>query len=128
MERLRAEAGNKDEMVGWHHRLKGHGFEQTPGHNGGQGSLVCCSSWGFKESDMTWQLKNNKNSLYINYTFIKLLKNQQVVIHGPRQEGVKPRNLSKAEQTLKVFLASDKTGCLGCLRESIVTRKTYERW
>ena len=83
---------------------------------------------GFQRIGHDLATKKQKNSLYINYTFIKLLKNQQVVIHGPRQEGVKPRNLSKAEQTLKVFLASDKTGCLGCLRESIVTRKTYERW
>ena len=34
-----------DEMVGWHYRLKGHEFEQTPGDNEGQGSLVCCSPW-----------------------------------------------------------------------------------
>ena len=42
----------KDEMVGWHHRLNGHEFEQTLGDRG-QGSLVCCSSWDCKESDMT---------------------------------------------------------------------------
>ena len=42
-----------DEMVGWHHRLSAHEFEQTPGNSEGQGSLVCCSSWGHKESDMT---------------------------------------------------------------------------
>ena len=40
-------------MVGWHHRLSGHEFEQTPGDSEGQGSLVCCSPWGHKESDMT---------------------------------------------------------------------------
>ena len=33
----------KDEMVGWHHQLNGHEFEQTPGDSEGQGSLVCCS-------------------------------------------------------------------------------------
>ena len=33
----------EDEMVGWHHRLNGHEFEQTPGDNEGQGSLACCS-------------------------------------------------------------------------------------
>ena len=38
-----------DEMVGWHHWLNGHEFEQTPGVGDGQGSLVCCSSWGHKE-------------------------------------------------------------------------------
>ena len=39
----------EDEMVGWHYRLNGHEFEQTPGDGEGQGSLVCCSSWGHKE-------------------------------------------------------------------------------
>ena len=43
----------EDEMVGWHHQLKGHEFEQTPGDSEGQGSLACCSPWGHKESDMT---------------------------------------------------------------------------
>ena len=43
----------KDEMVGWHHQLNGHEFQQTLGDREGQGSLVCCSSWGFKELDMT---------------------------------------------------------------------------
>ena len=41
------------EMVGWHHQLYGHEFEQTPGDSEEQGSLVCCSPWGHKESDMT---------------------------------------------------------------------------
>ena len=39
------------EMVGWHHRLNGHEFEQAPGVGDGQGSLVCCCPWGHKESD-----------------------------------------------------------------------------
>ena len=43
----------EDEMVGWHHRLNGHEFEQTPGDCEGQGSLVCCSPWGFEELDTT---------------------------------------------------------------------------
>ena len=33
-------------MVGWHHQLNGHEFEQAPGDGEGQGSLVCCSPWG----------------------------------------------------------------------------------
>ena len=41
----------EDEMVGWHHRLNGHEFEQVLRDSEGQGSLVCCSPWGFKESD-----------------------------------------------------------------------------
>ena len=43
----------EDETVGWHHRLDGPEFEQTPGVGDGQGSLVYCSSWGHKELDMT---------------------------------------------------------------------------
>ena len=39
----------EDEMVGWHHRLDGHEFEQAPGVGIGQGGLVCCSPWGPKE-------------------------------------------------------------------------------
>ena len=46
----------EDEMIELHHRLSGHEFEQTPGVGDGQGSLVCCSPWGGKESDMTKRL------------------------------------------------------------------------
>ena len=46
----------EDEMVGWHHWLDGHGFGWTPGAGDGQGGLVCCGSWGCKESDMTERL------------------------------------------------------------------------
>ena len=46
----------EDEMVGWHHWLNGHGFGWTLGVGDGQGVLVCCSSWGFRESDMTERL------------------------------------------------------------------------
>ena len=43
----------EDEMVGWHHRLNGHEFEQTLGVGDGQGGLACCDSRCRKESDMT---------------------------------------------------------------------------
>ena len=43
----------EDETVGWHHQLNGHESEQDPGAGDGQGSLVCRSPWGCKESDMT---------------------------------------------------------------------------
>ena len=42
----RRRRGPEDEMVGWYHRLNGHGFEQAPGVDDGQGGLVCCSPWG----------------------------------------------------------------------------------
>ena len=43
----------EDEMVGWHHQLNGHEFDQTPGDSEGQGSLVCCSPCGHEELDTT---------------------------------------------------------------------------
>ena len=46
----------EDEMIGWHHRVNGHEFEQSLGGSEGQGSLVHCSLWGHKESDMTERL------------------------------------------------------------------------
>ena len=49
----------EDEMVGWHHQLKGRESKQTPGDGESQGSLGGCSPWGHKESDMTEQLNNN---------------------------------------------------------------------
>ena len=58
----------EDEMVGWHHRLSGHGFGWTPGAGDGQGGLACCGSWGCKESETTERLNwtelnydNNQN-------------------------------------------------------------------
>ena len=47
-------------MVGWHHQLKGHESEQTPGVGGGQRSLMCCSPWAPKESDTTERLNNKQ--------------------------------------------------------------------
>ena len=40
-------------MVGWHHQLDAHEFEQAPGAGDGQGNLACCSPWGHKGSDTT---------------------------------------------------------------------------
>ena len=64
-ERLTAEekGTTEDEMVGWHHQLTGHEFEQTLGDSEGQGSLACCSPRGCKESDTTEWLNNKKEKL-----------------------------------------------------------------
>ena len=51
----------EDEMVGRHHRLNGHEFEQAPGDGDRQGGLACCSPWDYKESDTT-ECLNNKVS------------------------------------------------------------------
>ena len=48
-------------MTGWHHQLDGHEFEQALGVGDGRGSLVFCSPWGHKESNMTGQLNNNNH-------------------------------------------------------------------
>ena len=53
----------EDEMVGWHHRVDGHEFEQTPGLGEGQGDLACYSPWSHKESDTTEQLNKNNNKI-----------------------------------------------------------------
>ena len=60
-QRLRA-GGNGTtelEMVGWHHQLDGHEFEQTLGDSEGQGSLLCCGPWGHKKEDPTERLNNS---------------------------------------------------------------------
>ena len=44
---------SENEMVGWHHQLNGHKFEQASGVGDRQGSLACCSLWGHKQLDMT---------------------------------------------------------------------------
>jgi len=69
--RQREKGMTEDEMFGWHHWLNGHEFEQTPGIGDRQGSLVCCSPWGHKESDTTEQL---------NWTELELLTNLSVII------------------------------------------------
>ena len=57
----------EDEMAGWHHWLYGRESEWTPGVDDGQGGLVCCNSWGRKESDMT-ELLNWTEISYIMHT------------------------------------------------------------
>ena len=54
-------------MVGWHHQLNGHEFEQTLGDSDEQGSLVYCSPWGCKELDITWRLNNSNKYPQENY-------------------------------------------------------------
>ena len=53
----------EDEMVGLHHRLNGHEFEQALGDDEGQESLMCCSPWGLKELDMTKRLSTAQHNI-----------------------------------------------------------------
>ena len=57
----------EDEMIGWHHWLNGHEFEQAPRVGDGQGDLACCSPWDHKEPDMTEQLNWTEHSF--SYSF-----------------------------------------------------------
>ena len=52
-DRRQKEETTEDEMVGWHHQVEGHEFEQAPGVGERQESLVCCSPWGHRELDTT---------------------------------------------------------------------------
>ena len=66
-------------MIRWHYRLNGHEFEQTLGDSEGQGSLVCCSPLGRRESDVTEGLNNNSMpSLPLRILFV-LFKIQSLV-------------------------------------------------
>ena len=70
----------ENEMVGWHHQLNRHEFEQIPGDSEGQGSLACCGPWGIEESDMTeWQINNNlKLYMYPNIHSNTVYNNQDM--------------------------------------------------
>ena len=67
----RRRRGWQDEIVGWHHWLDGHEFEQALGDDERQGSLACCSLWGLKESGMTEQLNQNTIDGVINFQSIE---------------------------------------------------------
>ena len=49
--RFNGKRRTEDEIIGWYHQLEGHEFEQVLGNGEGQGSLVCCNLWDYKESD-----------------------------------------------------------------------------
>ena len=72
----------EDEMVGWHQQLNGYEFGQTLGDDEGQERLACCSPWGFKESDMTKWLKNNKMKGYWDKTPLQVKINQYCHSYG----------------------------------------------
>ena len=58
------------EMVGWHHRVNGHEFEQALRLGDGQGGLACCSPWGHKESDTTERLNNKVDNSFSECHFL----------------------------------------------------------
>ena len=63
--RRKEKGTTEDEIVGWHHWLNGHGFEQALEDGEGQGSLACCFPWDRKWSDTTARLNKNNRDIYI---------------------------------------------------------------
>ena len=57
----------EDAMVGWHHRLNEHEFEQAPGAGDGQESLVCCDSWGRKRVGHDWATELNNSGIFFHF-------------------------------------------------------------
>ena len=80
----------EDEMIAWHHWLNGCEFKQTPGDREGQGSLVCCSLRGCKESDTDWATKEQQKQ-HIYMTFYQIKKKQQQNTHFSSARGTLSR-------------------------------------
>ena len=69
----------EDEMVGWHHRLNGHGFGWTPGVGDGQRGLECCDSWGRKELDMAEGLYLTERMVICKYCLTDKSKQTEIL-------------------------------------------------
>ena len=91
----------EDEMVGWHHRLSGHEFEQAPGVGDGQGSLACCRPWGHKESVTTERLNwidgscdtKKEPTLEYYYYFHNLFRFQLLFNYSATSDSLQPHGL-----------------------------------
>ena len=110
----------EDEVVGWHHWLNGHEFEQTLGDGEGQGSLVCYSLWGCKESDTTdWTARINC-FLYV-YLFYLLIT--MTVVKSSTLKMVMYSTFGNKRSTVlhfwvKQFLPTHKTNLQGSTYQS----------
>ena len=92
----------EDEMAGWHHRLDRHEFGWTPGVGDGQGGLVCCDSWGRKESDMTEQL--NWTELILVKSISKMQLNKWVIYNSIQKNNILRYEFNKRSTKLVLKL------------------------
>ena len=105
----------EDEMVGWHHWLNAHEFEQTTGDDARQGSLACCSPWGSQRVSGTWQ----RNWTVTMELTVSPVKSETVNYHfnsfvpGHRNEGDVQGDLGKSHQLcwLLVEVSDDPETC-----------------
>ena len=124
----------EDKMVGWHHRLDGHEFEQAPRVGDGQGSLACCTPWGHKESDTSERLKQTElkhflhtrhNSRFWNMTSDKREKNIRpsgIYILGDRERDKEYTNHNMLESKKRDEENQSREGGCSLLPASWVVR------
>jgi len=96
----------EDEMVGWHHGLNGHEFEQALRVGDGQGSLACYSPWGCKDSDMNEQLNWTENVSEWRTALVLLEAYRNIVTYLPQQKI--PASRSLQQPTLPLLTLSLK--------------------
>ena len=96
----------EDEMVGWHHGLNGHEFEQALRVGDGQGSLACYSPWGCKDSDMNEQLNWTENVSEWRTALVLLEVYRNIVTYLPQQKI--PASRSLQQPTLPLLILSLK--------------------
>ena len=92
----------EDEMVGWHHQLNRHGFEQALGVGNGQESVMCCSPWGCKESDTTEWLNWTELWVGIRLKEVKLLAWRNIAFKWP-VDNSSPVLFNSKSQTLNYY-------------------------
>ena len=88
----------EDEMVGWHHWQNGYGFGWTPGVGDGQGGLVCCGSWGCKESDTTEQLNWTELSIRKKHT------TDTCKVNEPQKQPIELNKLNKTHTVWFIYM------------------------
>ena len=90
----------EDEMVGWHHQLDGHEFEQAPGAGDGKGSLACCIPWGCKESDTTEWLHWNWAHMKYTMFWFRMLRVEEKTTDCTQEK----ERTGRASQRLEILV------------------------